>query len=65
MEVVLYFDVYPWTKPGDAISASSQPGGKTASATRYKITTTVPDPVQPDAVLPDAVAEEVSDEPTA
>jgi hypothetical protein len=21
MEVVLYFDVYPWTKPGDAISA--------------------------------------------
>jgi hypothetical protein len=62
MEVVLYFDVYPWTKPGDAITASSQPGGKTASATRYKITTTVPDPERPDAVLTDAMSEEVTED---
>jgi len=62
MDVTLYFDIYPWTKPGDAISASSQPGGKTASATRYKIATTVPDPEKPDVVLTDAVAEEVEDE---
>ena len=57
MKVIVYFDVFPWTKATD-IFPTIKPCDKLPGATRYKIVVEIPDPAKPDHEIK-AIPEEV------
>lgn len=51
MKLSFYFDIYPWTKPGTHIYASTSYNPKDSNAKRYRVDFEVPDPAQPDEII--------------
>lgn len=51
MQLSFYFDIYPWTKAGDVIYASTIKEAKSTQSKRYRVDVEIPDPAQPDEII--------------